>query len=220
MTILHTLIAPTGAPCAAFRVLGFEFAPHESDLLKVRVGGWARELDAADTLPLYNWFVTIQLAALNVAQPIQSLEAALTTVADSPWAGGTVVPTSSPLDEARTRRWALIKLQREEFIARPIDLAGVGKFDADPKSAENIKGAVQLAILAQAAGQPWQVDWTMFDNSVRTLTAAEVIALGQALGQRVDQAHQTARTLRAAIEAAQTVAQLEVISWPSGTPGQ
>lgn len=215
MTILHTLTAPTGAPCAAFRVLGFEFAPHESDLLKIRVGGWAQEADAlGGAIPLYNWFVTLGMAALNVAQPIPSLEAALTTVADSPWLGGTVVPTSTPLDEARTRRWALIKLQREEFIARPIDLAGVGKFDADPKSAENIKGAVQLAILAQAAGQPWQVDWTMFDNSVRSLTAGEVIALGQALGQRVDQAHQTARTLRAAIEAAQTVAQLEVISWP------
>jgi hypothetical protein len=126
-----------------------------------------------------------------------------------------VVPTSTPLDEARTRRWALIKLQREEFIGKPIELAGVGKFDADPKSAENIKGAVQLAILAQAAGQAFYVDWTMFDNSVRRLDASEVIALGLALGERVDQAHQIARTLRAEIEAAQTSTQLEVISWPT-----
>lgn len=215
MSIIHNITAPNGAPCGYFRVMGFEFRPRDSDQLKVQIGGWVAEADAlGGALPVFNWYVELSPAALNVAQPIPSLEAALTTVADSPWLGGTVVPTSSPLDEARTRRWALIKLQREEFIARPIDLAGVGKFDADPKSAENIKGAVQLAILAQAAGQPWQVDWTMFDNSVRTLTAAEVIALGQALGQRVDQAHQTARTLRAAIEAAQTVAQLEVISWP------
>lgn len=216
MTILHTLTAPTGAPCVCFRVLGFEFAPHESDLLKVRVGGWAQEADAAGgSLPLYNWFVTVQPVALNPAQPVPSLEAALVAVPGSPWAGGTVVPTAPQLEEAKVRRWALVKLQREEFISRPIELAGIGKFDADTKSAENIKGAVQLAILAQAAGQAFHVDWTMFDNSVRRLDASEVIALGLALGERVDQSHQIARTLRADIEAAQTGAQLEVISWPT-----
>lgn len=209
MTILHTMTAPTGAPCAAFRVLGFEFAPHESDLLKIRVGGWAKELDAADTVPLYNWFITIQMSALNTTQPIQSLETALTLVAGSPWEGGTVVPTMAPLEEAKVRRWALIKLQREERDNSPIPHNGF-EVDADASSRLDILGAITAMQLGGATSRLWRCT----DNVMRELTLADISAIGQAIAARRQALIETSAGLYHAIQAAQTVAQLEVISWP------
>lgn len=42
-----------------------------------------------------------------------------------------------------------------------------------------------------------------------------MIAAGQALGVHVGAQHATARTLRAAIEAATTVAEVEAVEWPA-----
>jgi hypothetical protein len=210
MSIIHTITAPNGAPCGYFRVMGFEFRPRDSDQLKVQVGGWVAEADAVGgALPVFNWYVELNPAALNVAQPIQSLEAALTTVADSPWLGGTVVPASTPLEEAKVRRWALIKQQREERDNSPIPHNGF-EVDADASSRLDILGAITAMQLGGATSRLWRCT----DNVMRELTLADISAIGQAIAARRQALIEASAAFYHAIQAAQTVAQLEVISWP------
>ena len=48
----------------------------------------------------------------------------------------------------------------------------------------------------------FSIDWTLADNTVRTLNAADMIAVGVALGQHVNACHERARVLRGEIESA------------------
>ena len=118
------------------------------------------------------------------------------------------------LSEDRAQAWSRIKSARESVEFGPFVFGGQ-TFDGDSESQRRIQGAAQLATLAQATGQPFSIDWTLADNTQATLTAAEMIGVGVALGQHVNGAHGIARTLRTQIDAATTPEELEAIQWPA-----
>ena len=57
------------------------------------------------------------------------------------------------------------------------------------------------------------ITWTCQDNSTIDLTAQELLGLSVALAEWSNTCHQKATTLKAQIEAAETVEELEKISW-------
>lgn len=113
----------------------------------------------------------------------------------------------------RDARWSQIKTRRDavEFGGYTWDGS---TFDSDRESQARIMGAVQMAVLAAAAGQPFSIAWTLADNAVRTLSGADMVAVGLALGQHVATAHAVGRALREQIEAAQSAEDLATINWP------
>lgn len=117
------------------------------------------------------------------------------------------------LDEIKADRWTAIKAARDAAEAAGFDTP-FGRFDSDPASQGKIIGAVTAAQLALGVGAPWQIDWTLQDNTVVRLDAPAMIAVGQALMVHVDAVHERGRTLREAIDAAQTAAEVETVSWP------
>ena len=112
----------------------------------------------------------------------------------------------------RADLWTQIKAARDAAIRGGVTWDG-STFDSDATSQANIQGAAQLAMLALVTGEPIAIDWTLQDNTVRTLSGADLRALGQALGAHIGEQHATARALRAAIEAA-TADDLETITCP------
>lgn len=118
------------------------------------------------------------------------------------------------LTEGRAQAWSRIKSARESVEFGSFALGG-NVFDGDSESQRRIQGAAQLATLAQATGQPFSIDWTLADNTQVTLTAAEMIGVGVALGQHINEAHGIARALRTQIDAANTPEELEAIQWPA-----
>lgn len=134
-------------------------------------------------------------------------------IIDSP--GLTVeVTASADVDMARLRRWEEAKQVRDGRIAAGCDTA-LGRVDSDEESRGYISGAVQAAIIAQAAGAPFAIDWTMADNSVVGHDAAAMIAMGLAVAAYVSACHEAARAIRAALEAA---ASPETVSIDVGYP--
>ena len=117
------------------------------------------------------------------------------------------------LEQHKTTKWAEIKATREatEFSGFTWDSS---EFDSDAISQARIQGAVILAMQALAAEVPFAIDWTLKDNSVRSLTGMQVVAVGQALATHVGTQHEIARALRTAIESAVTQAEVETITWP------
>lgn len=125
------------------------------------------------------------------------------------WAGKCWVVN---LPEAQASKWEEIKRARDgaEFGGFTHDGRA---YDSDLASVQRISGAVSMAMIAAGAGEPFSKDWTLADNSVVTLSGEEMISVGMALGSHVSDVHATARTLRAQIEAASTLEQVNAIAW-------
>jgi hypothetical protein len=115
------------------------------------------------------------------------------------------------LAEHKVARWSSIKAAREASIEAPL-VTPYGTFDADSVARTNISNAVMLSQTLEALGQPSLIDFTRSDNSVVTLTAAQMVEVGLLLGQQVQAAHAAARQRRTLIEAATTVG--EVLAVP------
>lgn len=112
------------------------------------------------------------------------------------------------LAEAKADKWEQIKRARDAAEWGGFDTP-FGRFDSDPTSQGKLSGAATAAQLNPALS----LDWTLADNSVVTLGAADLIAVGLLLMQHVNTVHQSGRVLRQQIEAATTNAQLGGISW-------
>ncbi len=127
------------------------------------------------------------------------------------WSNDTMAWVSAEtVEDARLRRWAEVKAERGRREYAPISYAG-HTFDAHQEGQRQVAGAVQLALLA---GPSFTINWTTADNTVAVLDQAGMIGLGVAIGTRTGALYDTARALRAAIDAALTVAEVDAISWP------
>jgi len=139
------------------------------------------------------------LQTCTPVQPVPQGQAAVSfVVADKPDALATL----------KARKWEEIKAAREAAEFGGFVWAG-SAFDSDDVSQRRLQGAVQLAGLLPT----FAVDWTLADNSTRTLSAADLQAVGVALGQHVQACHAQARSRRAQILAAGTAAQVALIGW-------
>lgn len=85
-------------------------------------------------------------------------------------------------------------------------------FDSDQRSTDRIQVAALAAQAALMAAQPFSIDWTAADNTVVTLDAAGMIGLATAFAQYGASLHAHAKTLKAQVDAATTVAEVQAIA--------
>jgi len=138
-------------------------------------------------------------------------ESWLVTAPGSLLQGGQVVADkSNTLDAARDRAWSAIKAARSRAEAGNFTFDG-GIYQIN---VGQVGGCVLAAKLAKDAGAPFSQDWTLFDNSVRTLDADHMIAMGLAMLAAVDGIYKTGRALRDQIDAAASIDTVEAIAWP------
>ena len=116
------------------------------------------------------------------------------------------------LGEVKLEQWVLIKEARAIAINADLDTP-YGVFQCSTEDRQNITDAIMLAQTLTALQQTVSIPWTLADNTVVTLNTAHLVTVGLLLGQRVQEAHATARTLRSQIEAATTVGDVEAIVW-------
>lgn len=117
------------------------------------------------------------------------------------------------LADRKEAQWAAIKAARNSLEFGGFTWDG-SAFDSDQQAQARIQGGVQLATIAASQGQPFSIDWTLADNSIRTLSGADMIAVGMELAAHVQSIHATARVLRVQIEAASTIEEVDAIQWP------
>lgn len=117
------------------------------------------------------------------------------------------------LQEAKDARWAELLIERaaREFSTFTWDGS---VFDCDSESQTRIIGSATLAIIASMTAQPFSIDWTLADDTVRALSGPDMLNVGAALGAHVTAVHDTSRALHDQIEAATTNAQVEAVVWP------
>lgn len=114
------------------------------------------------------------------------------------------------LAAAKGAKWAEVKAARDAQEFGVFKWNGLS-FDGDVQAQRRLNLAVMAAQAALSAGEPWSMDWTLFDNTTIALSAADMIGVVEALGANINAAHEAARAKRALIEAATTVQQLDAI---------
>lgn len=112
------------------------------------------------------------------------------------------------LEDHKTAQWALIKAARSEAEFGGFTWDG-SMFDSDQVSQARIQGAVLLA----TSNPDFVVDWTLADNTVRSLTADDLITISQALGEHISLQHSRARDARALIDQATSISEVQAISF-------
>ena len=118
------------------------------------------------------------------------------------------------LQDYKDEKWEQIKRDRDAAINAPLSTP-YGEFDADSNSRANIANAVLYLQTLEQQGTPGTIDWTLADNTTITLNYAEMSSVGLLLGQRTNAAYDTGRALRAQIDAATTIAEVDAIHWPT-----
>lgn len=116
------------------------------------------------------------------------------------------------LQDFKETQWATIKQAREAAINAPL-VTPYGTFDSDPKSRQNITDAILLLKSLEDLGSPGTIDFTLADDTARTLNTSEMVMVGLLLGQKIQAAHAQARALRGALDLATTKEEVEAITW-------
>lgn len=116
------------------------------------------------------------------------------------------------LTDLKATQWTQIKQARTAFIDAPL-VTPYGTFDSDAAGRTSITDAVLLANNLTALSLPVAIEFTLADNSVVTLDAAQIVEVGLLLGQKVQHAHPHSQALRAQIEAATTKEAVESVTW-------
>jgi hypothetical protein len=108
----------------------------------------------------------------------------------------------------RKVKWEEIKKLRDEHEFGTFTFDG-SEFDCDSVSVQRITGAVTRARYDDF----YQVDWTLTNNTVRNLSALDIIAVDFALQEHVEACHARGRALRSLIELANDDTELAAIIW-------
>jgi len=112
------------------------------------------------------------------------------------------------LADLKAEKWRNIKANRDAAEHGGFTWDG-SVFDSDALSQQRITGAVTLAQMSPA----FTTVWTLKDNSTRTLSAADMFAVGVALGVHVSTQFLQGQLLRAQIDEAATAQEVEAIHW-------
>jgi hypothetical protein len=112
------------------------------------------------------------------------------------------------IPELKTAKWFEIKQARSQAEYAGFTWDG-STFDSNAISQQRITGAVTLAQMD--AG--FSIGWTLADNMVRQLSAAQIKEVGAALGEHVATQFAQAQDLRTQLDAAQTAEEVAAVSW-------
>lgn len=122
---------------------------------------------------------------------------------------------SVTLEQLKTQKWSVMKSARRGAMQAPLQTP-YGTFDADDDARRNIIDTahlMQTEAQTLAPGTEPTVDFTLADNSVVTLTAGEMVEVALLLAGQIQAAFNRGREVRAAIDTATTVAEVEAVTW-------
>lgn len=130
------------------------------------------------------------------------------------------------LADYRTSQWETVKAGRDQEINAGFSWNNF-IFDSDPVSRMNIQGGVSAALLSESLNQPFQVTWTLKDNTSIDLTGEDMKGIGIALSQHLNTCYEKGRLLRDRINSSTTPLEVQAIVWkeppplpPGVSPGQ
>jgi hypothetical protein len=131
----------------------------------------------------------------------------------------TGVPSWQPAELVAAKAAAIVAINETRNAREQSTFTYLGKqIDADPVSVQRITVATSTAQMALAANIPYSLEWACADNSLLALDAMGVLGMMQALGSYGLAVHMHGRGLKASVNAATTVAQVNAVNITTGWP--
>lgn len=157
-----------------------------------------------------SWGITSDYRGQAWHNPETGEEIVITDAPQDPpygWVPGPA-PVGRTLAQARSERIAFLRARRESQ-ERAGFVWGGSTFDSDDKAQMRIMG---LAVAASApAFEP--ATWRLADNTWRTLSASDALAVWGALQAHIRTQFETFAAREAMVNAAATVAEVDAITW-------
>jgi hypothetical protein len=200
MHIVKAFTTPSGATALVHRLHSFTGF---GDAITAVVNSYA------DGSTMILWQDSHPLSASDLSNCPASIFDALVSPT-GPFAGGILQDDPLPLDEAKAKATARLETIRDARLAGGCPTP-FGPIDTDMISRQNISGAVSMASIAKAAAQPFELRWRFQDNTYVDLDADQMITVGVIVGTYISNVYNTSFTIKDAINAAQTIAELEAI---------
>lgn len=119
-------------------------------------------------------------------------------------------PEPPTLEEVKEQKINELKAVRDAKEMEPV-LYAEHKFDFDSKSYERITAAIYALDLQ---GETSTINWTLADNSSTPVTANDLRGVIAAAAVRSDALHTAYRALKSQVQAAETVDDVNNITWP------
>lgn len=160
----------------------------------------------------------VDAGALVAYTPEQAAAKALAPDFPAAWSNETFAWVDQrTFAQAQADKWAEIKAARDAEINGGVVWDG-SRFDSDETSRGFITSAFVLAGNPTIAAAAFPKLWKLSDNTTRMLSATDVVDVGMALNTLVQGCMNQGDALLTQINAAQTLAQIDVISWSAVAP--
>jgi hypothetical protein len=217
MPITKSTHTPFGAAIGYHTAVRVEAQPGcASQCLMVQVHSWPSDAEHAlhegKGATWQDWHAVpfAAVAALAAEGFLAAVERALINTVDGAFAGGAYQASGAGVDGARARRWANIKAQRDMLDRAPLTHDGM-EIDADAGSRTDVMGALMAMQLTGQASRHWRCA----DNVMRELSLADLVAIGTGIAARRQALIETSDALWQQLQAAQTVAEVDAVTWPT-----
>lgn len=210
-SILCKITAPNGAALGFHSIMSIEAGPAGEPAVLVNSYN-------DPTSKAVHWQDRYPIPVMAIFDPADAMLAVGNALVaeGGPFAGGKVLtPPQTELQVAAAVTSMLIKAARDRAESAGQHVDGIGTFDSDANSQRKLVGAIMAA---QLQGAGFSIDWRMQDDSVVTLDAAQIAAVGMAIMARVDACQQRKNELDAMVSAATTLAALAAIPVDQGWP--
>lgn len=132
--------------------------------------------------------------------------------------GGQILEEADDLENARKIALHRIERLRDGHIAGGVSVGELGVFQTDPRSTENIMGAVQVALIKYVLQQPFVVNFKRLDNTNASMNAAQTFEVGLTLAGLRGAIYERSWELKDLVDAATTVEEINAIDLTAGWP--
>ena len=208
MAILIEKTLPNGSTASYHVVKKFESSEDFSSI-NISLLGYVNKQAYQDQFP-YIWFwpVSIPAVLLTVSPTIANIENLLVSTEISPFFGGLIEQSLSPLEQAKQLKWFEIKAVRGRVESDGIMWNG-NIYDTDQDSRNRISAAALTAV----SDPNVTFNWTTKAGVIVALTAQNIIELNQAITQRMNDINIRIQDIKQSIFSATELEQLNDIAW-------
>lgn len=204
MAFLKNITVQNGTTVYYHRVVSLEVSPN-SDVSTIRVNSWVSEEDYLLGKP--------NVWSQNITEPgvDRFLDEITSMLQDSTiFASSTVLVDVAELDKLRLQK--ILKLKHARDVLEYSGLhSGNNVYDSDIVSQSRITGGVLKALVMMQKQDTSNIYWTLKNNSIVTLTPAEMLQVGEDLYNHVQTSHGLYRAAKLLVMQATTAEEIEEV---------
>lgn len=197
LSIEKPIVTESGVAVGYHEVVSMNVAP-DGDALVLNIHSWGTSAARLQYEAVDRRVEVIRLSELTTCSGLVE-EVGAKLIGAGIFASGSMSTQSMTSEQLTQQRdWADAKARREAM-----EFGGFTwnnhQFDSTPAAVLRIQGAVLVALVAQASNTTYTEDWTLKDNTILTMTSAEIVQMGLALAEHIRECHEWGRTRRVEI---------------------